>query len=66
MTVKDIFQSGLTLVSDNTQIYIRHPDMHVLARGHWYNDNILEYLERTVESIVWQDNDEFFIDLKQS
>lgn len=65
MTVKDIFQSGLILVNDNTNIYIRHPDMHVLACGHWYNDNILKYLERTVGSFVWQDNDEFFIDLKQ-
>lgn len=65
MTVEQILKSELILVNDNTEIYIRYPDMHVLARGHWYNDNILEYQKYTVKSFVWQDNNEFFIDLKR-
>lgn len=62
MTVKKILQLGL--INDSTEIYIRDSDMHVLAHGNWYQDNILAYQDHVVECFTWQDNDEFFIDLK--
>lgn len=61
MTVKKIFELGL--INDDAEIYIRDAEMHVLTHGNWYQDNILEYLDRKVECFTWQDNGEFFIDL---
>lgn len=62
MTLKKIFELGL--ISDSTKVYVRDPDMHVLAYGNWYQDDVLEYQDHVVECFTWQDNNEFFIDLK--
>lgn len=62
MTLKKIFELGL--ISDSTKVYVRDPDMHALAYGNWYQDNVLEYQDHVVECFTWQDNNEFFIDLK--
>ena len=63
MTLRKIFAFGL--INDNTEIYIRDPDMHVLTHGNWYQDNVLEYLDNILECFTWQDNEEFFIDLNK-
>lgn len=62
MTVNKIFHLGL--INDSAEVYIRDSDMHVLAHGNWYQDDILEYQNHVVECFTWQDNNEFFIDLK--
>ena len=62
MTLRKIFDLGL--VNDDTEVWIRDPDLHVLALGNWYQDNILEYLDHELESFTWQDDNNFYIDVK--
>lgn len=62
MTVNKVFETGL--IHDNTEIYIRDEDLHVLAHGNWYQDNILGYLDKEVECFTWQDDNKFYIDVK--
>lgn len=42
MTVSKIF-TELGLINDNTEVWIRDNDLHVLAHGNWYQDNVLRY-----------------------
>lgn len=51
------------LIGDNTEVFIRNKSFHVLAHGNWYQDNILEYVHREVESFTWQDDEKIYIDL---
>ena len=62
MTINKIFELGL--IHDKTSIWIRDKELHVLAHGNWYQDHILEYEDRKVESFTWQDDNQFYIDLK--
>lgn len=62
MTLRKIFDLGL--VNDDTEVWVRDPDLHVLAHGNWYQDNILEYLDHEVECFTWQDDNNFYVDLK--
>ena len=55
MTVSKIF-TELGLINDNTEVWIRDNDLHVLAHGNWYQDNVLRYLDNEVESFTWQDD----------
>ena len=48
MTVSKIF-TELGLINDNTEVWIRDNDLHVLAHGNWYQDNVLRYLCVKVE-----------------
>lgn len=52
------------LVNDNTEVFIRDTDCHVLVRGSWFQDNVLIYMNRAVESFTWQEDNKVFIDLK--
>lgn len=64
MTVEEIFSMGL--VNDNTIVYIRQGEgFHTLARGSWYNDEILAYEEHKVESFTWQDDNRIYIDIHE-
>ena len=63
MTVNKIF-TELGLINDDTEVYIRDTDSHVLAHGNWYQDNVLRYLDNEVESFTWQDDNNFYIDIK--
>ena len=63
MTIKQILETGL--IKDNTEVWIRQGDgFHVLAHGNWYQDDILEHMNREVESFTWQDDNNFYIDVK--
>ena len=62
MTVSKIF-TELGLINDNTEVWIRDNDLHVLAHGNWYQDNVLRYLDNEVESFTWQDDNNFYIDI---
>lgn len=52
------------LINDSTEVFIRDTDCHVLARGNWFQDNVLDYMNRAVESFTWQDDNKVFIDVK--
>jgi len=65
MKVKQIFEHLNLLITDETEIIIRDPEMITLAKGNWFQDNILKYSDSMVESFVWQDDHKFFIDLKE-
>ena len=62
MTLRKIFDLGL--INDDTGIWIRNPDMCVLEYGGWNAENILKYLDRELECFTWQDDDNFYVDLK--
>ena len=62
MTAKKILELGL--IDDGTEILIRDEDSRVLAHGNWYQDNVLEYMHREIESFTWQDDNKRFIDIK--
>ena len=62
MTIGQLICMGL--VNDSTKLVIRR-DLHtVLAHGFWFNDNLLAYVEREIESFTWQDDDTIYIDIK--
>ena len=62
MTLRKIFDLGL--VNNDTEIWVRDSDMRVLVHGDWERDLVLEYLDRELECFTWQDDDNFYIDLK--
>lgn len=63
MTIKQILEMGL--IKDDTEVWIRQGDgFHVLAHGNWYQDNVLEHMNREVESFTWQDDNKIYIDVK--
>ncbi len=62
MTLSRILEKDL--INDNTEVFIRDQDCHVLAHGSWYQDNVLNYVNRGVESFTWQDDNKIFIDVK--
>lgn len=66
MTVKQIMQLNLgnELINDDTEVWIRDEDLRVLAHGDFNQDEVLEYLNRKVESFTWQDDNKFYIDVK--
>lgn len=63
MIVDNIFR--LDHVCIDTFFIIRGIDFDILACGHWYEDSILKYSDRMVESYTFccQDNT-IFIDIK--
>ena len=62
MTLKKNLEIGL--IDDSTIVWVRDPDMCVLAHGTWYQDDVLEYLHSELECFTWQDDNNFYIDLK--
>lgn len=62
MTLRKIF--GLGLVNDDTEIWVRDSDMRVLVHGDWNRELVLEYLDSELECFTWQDDDNFYLDLK--
>lgn len=63
MTVKTINEMGL--IDDNTEIVIREGEgFDTLARGNWYQDDILAYNSHEVEGFIWQDDNRIYIDVK--
>ena len=56
--------TDLELIDDNTEVWIRDNDLHVLAHGNWYQDNVLKYLNSEVEFFIWQDDNNFYINIK--
>lgn len=65
MTVQRIFEET-GLIDDNTMIYIRNDLFRIISKGNWYQDDILKYENREVESFTWEDDNKLYIDLKES
>lgn len=66
MTLANILISHSELINDKTIVYIRNEEkFSLLAYGNWYQDNILKYHNIEISSFTWQDNDEFYVDLKK-
>lgn len=61
MTVQQIIEMGL--VNDMTKVFIRK-DCTFMAHGNWYQDNVLEYVDREVKSFTWQNDGKFYIDIE--
>lgn len=55
---------GNELINDNTEVWIRDEDFHILAHGIFNQNGVLKYLDRVVECFIWQDDDNFYIDVK--
>lgn len=53
MKVNDIFliNDPTTLMDDSTMVYIQEGDQ-IAARGKWFQDNILRYLDHEVQSFL--------------
>ena len=64
MTVQRIFEET-GLIDDNTIICMREGFFRVISKGNWYQDNILKYENREVESFTWIDDNKIYIDLKE-
>jgi hypothetical protein len=64
MTISKIF-TELGLIKDDTEIWVRDADLHILAHGNWFQDDVLKYTNCEVESFTWQDDNNFYIDVKQ-
>ena len=62
MTIEKLYQ--MCLINDDTELFIRDNDFNVLAHGNWYQDNILDFLDYTIESFTWQDDNKIYIDVK--
>lgn len=63
MTLEKINEMGL--IDDRTEIVIREGEgFGTLARGNWYQDDILAYENHGVESFTWQDDNRIYIDVK--
>lgn len=63
MTLKRLTEMGL--IDYDTEIIIRKGEgFDTLACGNWYQDDILAYDIREVESFTWQDDKRIYIDVK--
>lgn len=62
MTLSEILANEI--INDGTEVFIRDQDCHVLAHGNWHQDNVLDYVNREVESFTWQDDNKVFINVK--
>lgn len=63
MTLRKILEMGL--IADDTEVFIRDNDMHVIAHGNWFQDNVLEHMTDDVECFTWQDDNKFYVDLRE-
>lgn len=62
MTLNKIFVLGL--INDNTKIVVRDSEFQVLSCGNWYQNNILDFLNRDLESFTWDDDNSLYVDVK--
>ncbi len=63
MTLRKIHELGL--VNDNTEVWVRDPNMHILAHGNWYQDDVLEYMNTELQCFTWKDDENIYLDLAE-
>lgn len=63
MTVENMIKLGL--IKDTTTVIIRGKDLRPRAKGRWFEDHVLAFVSCEVECFTWQDDDRFYIDLKE-
>lgn len=65
MTLRKILELGL--INDDTEIWVRgygNFGLFLLANGKRHQDKVLGYMDDELESFIWQDDNNFFINLK--
>lgn len=62
MTLNKIIE--MNLVKDETMVVIRNNELQLLTCGNWFQDNVLNYLDREIKSFTWQDDRRIYIDIK--
>ena len=64
MTVNEIFELGLH--DDNTiiEIFTEEGVFNRIIRGNWYQDRILDYIDKPVKEFSWKEGGVFRIKLK--
>lgn len=66
MTLENLLINHSKLINDKTIVHIRNEEnFSLLTSGNWYQDNILKYRNIEISAFTWQDNDEFYVDLKK-
>ena len=63
MTLKKVYDLGL--IDDNTVVWVRGADLHLITSGNWNQDNDHDYMLPDLECFTWQDDNNFYIDLKE-
>ena len=64
MKIYELFETEL--INDYIEIFIRDEDsFHVIAHGNWYQDNILNYTQKEIQSFTWQNDNTIYIDIKE-
>lgn len=63
MTLRKILE--IALIADNTEVFIRNNEMQVIAHGNWFQDNVLAHMNDEVECFTWQDDNKFYVDLRE-
>lgn len=62
MTVKNLILNAI--INDSTRIIIRQDvNFHVITSGNWYEDNVLNYLNKEIESFTWEKENIVYIDI---
>jgi hypothetical protein len=63
MTVGNLIEKN-SIIDDNTTIIIRcDTNFHVITSGNWYEDNILNYLNKEIEGFTWEKENIVYIDI---
>lgn len=62
MKVNEIIEAEI--VDNRVLIIIHDENLNMLAKGNWFMDSILKYIDRKAESFTWQDDDKLYITVK--
>lgn len=64
MTIRSLLINDI--INDDTKIIIRNDDnFRVIAYGNWYEDNIVNYNHREIESFTWEKENIVYIDIAE-
>lgn len=61
MTIGNLFMNDI--INDDTTVIIRDDNFHVITSGNWYEDNILNYLNKEIEGFTWEKENIVYIDI---
>lgn len=66
MTLENLIMIG-NIIDDSTRIIIRCEDsFHVITSGNWYEDNVLNYLNKEIEGFTWEKENVIYIDVVEN
>lgn len=53
------------LVNDQTTIIIRSGLFAVMAKGEWFTDRILGYMDKPIDIFTWEKENKLYVDLEE-